>query len=92
LIDDAKMAELASAFNSFEPSQLQSRPALIEMGQTLPRLHEVIMPSEDFDIQQSLTLEKLIGWADGLEQAPQLALLCSLAWASDVIDQALQKT
>lgn len=82
--------ELALAINSLEPSQLQDRPALIEMAETLPRLHEVIMPSADFDSQQTLTLEKLIGWADRLEEAPQFALLCSLAWASDVIDQYLK--
>ncbi|HKO98121.1 MAG TPA: hypothetical protein VJU86_14080 [Pyrinomonadaceae bacterium] len=79
--------ELALAINSLEPSQLQDRPALIEMAETLPRLHEVIMPCADFDSQQTLTLEKLIEWADRLEQAPQLALLCSLAWTADVLER-----
>jgi hypothetical protein len=71
--------ELAEAVNLLEPSELQGRPVLIEMAETLPRLHEVIMPSADFESQQTLTLEKLIGWADRLEQAPQFALLCSLS-------------
>lgn len=84
--------ELAAAINSLEPLELQSRPVLIEMAETLPRPHEVIMPSADFDSEQTFTLEKLIEWADRLEQAPQLALLCSLGWTSDVIDQAFQNT
>ena len=83
-------SELASAVNSIENSELENRPALIEMAKTLPQLHELILPTADFDKQQTLTLDTLIAWADRLEQAPQLALLCSMAWMADVLDH-LQK-
>jgi hypothetical protein len=81
-------AELWSAINSLEVSDLEKRPALIEMAQTLPKLHEQIVPTEDSDKQQTLTLDRLIAWADRLEQAPQLASICSLDWTADVLDFA----
>jgi len=79
--------ELASAVNSLERSELENRPALIEMAQKLPQLHELILPTGDFDKRQTLTLESLIAWADRLEQAPQLASICSLAWIGDVLSE-----
>jgi hypothetical protein len=80
--------EMASAINSLTPSELQTRPALIEVAQILTELHNLIMPSANFDKVETLTLEKLIEWADRLEQAPQRALICSLDWTADVLDQA----
>ena len=53
----------------------------------LPELHDVIMPSASFDKEEALTLEKLIDWANRLEQAPQKALICSLDWTADVLDR-----
>ena len=79
-------AELSSAVNSLESSELANRPALIEMAKRLPQLHQLILPTSDFDKQDSLTLDKLIAWADRLEQALQMASLCSMAWTSDVLD------
>src|SRR5205823_160075 len=70
-------ADLASAVNSLEVSDLEKRPALIEMAQTLPKLHEQIVPTADLGKQQRLSLDRLITWADRLEQALQLASICS---------------
>ena len=77
--------ELASAVNSLASSELENRAALIEMAKTLPQLHELILPTADFDNRQTLTLDSLIAWADRLEQAPQLASICSLDWTADVL-------
>jgi hypothetical protein len=79
--------ELAESINALQESELMTRPALIDMAETLPKLHEAILPSTNFESREALTLEKLIEWADRLEQAPQLALICSLDWTSDVLDQ-----
>lgn len=84
--------ELAGSINVLEESELTARPALIDMAQTLPKLHEVISPSTEFQSHEALTLEGLIKWADRLEQAPQLALICSLDWTSDVLDQHAQSS
>ena len=79
--------ELAESINALQESELMIRPALIDLAQALPKLHEVILPSENFDGAEGFALERLIEWADRLEQAPQLALICSLDWTSDVLDQ-----
>jgi hypothetical protein len=82
--------EMASAVNSIESTELENRAALIEMAKTLPQLHELILPTVDFEKQQTLTLESLIAWADRLEQAPQLASICSLDWTADVLSEHMK--
>lgn len=79
--------ELASAVNSIEDTGLESRAALIEIARTLPQLHELILPTADFDKREPLTLDRLITWADRLEQALQLASICSLDWTADVLSE-----
>lgn len=49
--------ELAELINVLEESELTARPALIDMAQTLPKLHEVISPSTEFQNHEALTLE-----------------------------------
>ena len=84
--------DLAAAVNSMESTELEDRAALLEMVRTLPQLHELILPTADFDNRQTLTLDRLIAWADRLEQAPQLASICSLDWTADVLDQLAQSS
>lgn len=80
--------EMSSVINSMPPSEVDESPALAEAAQILTELRNLILPSDNFDGEETLTLQRLFDWADQLEQAPQRALICSLDWAANVLDRS----
>lgn len=79
------MTTMANRFNDLSEKEQQERADLREAMSGLIEMRQLVLPSEDFDGAQALSIEEVLEYAQRLEQARPLAEGAKLFWSADVL-------
>ena len=79
------MTTMANRFNDLSEKEQQERADLREAMSGLIEMRQLVLPSEDFDGAQALSIEEILEYAQRLEQARPLAEGVKLFWSADVL-------
>lgn len=77
---------MANRFSELPEKEQQQRSDLREAMAGLIEMQQLVLPSEDFDGAQTLSIEEVLEYAQRLEQARPLAEGVKLFWIADVLD------